>query len=421
MLYFFDLLERMRESGGWYLFVFFVAFVWLVMLPRMIMSLVYYSKEKRCRKYSSEQIHKCSVIVPTLKECPVAFRRCLDTLNTSLGFGASEYEIIVVVDGLTEDSENEEVRIARELGAIVITHNSHNKRKAIMLALRIAKHDIVLTSDSDTFYEKDTVLELLRPFGDSSVGGVTSAQRIDNPQALIQRIADWLENARIYSSLPSMSLFGQVGCLPGRAIAYRKQLLINYKNEFINEVYMGRECIVGDDRAVTNYILQQGYKTVFTPYAKVTTLAPGKFLTWTKQQLRWSRSSQRYTLMSPMLMLKNPVTAFIYYTDIMITIFTTVIVFQWAYNTIVGNIEYSLLYMATQAIIGMSITVVIRQMPHLSRNKMDWWLIPVFAILITYLQLIRFYGLMTLHKANVWGTRPSAIGSILKKQSEDVL
>ncbi len=41
----------------------------------------------------------------------------------------------------------------------------------------------------------------------------------DNP---VRRLADWIEDIRYHLTVPAQSVFGQVGCLAGRTIAYRR-------------------------------------------------------------------------------------------------------------------------------------------------------------------------------------------------------
>ncbi|MGO7984312.1 glycosyltransferase, partial [Rhizobium johnstonii] len=74
--------------------------------------------------------------------------------------------------------------------------------------------EITVLVDSDTVWTPGTLEELVKPFGDSRVGGATTRQRILEPQrSWITRWADWLENSRSLYSMPAQSVLGQVGCL----------------------------------------------------------------------------------------------------------------------------------------------------------------------------------------------------------------
>ncbi len=84
----------------------------------------------------------------------------------------------------------------------------------------------MLLVDSDTIWTPGTLSELIKPFIDPTVGGVTTRQRILDPgRSFLTRWADWLENVRALYSMPAQSVLGTIGCLPGRTIAFRRRVL----------------------------------------------------------------------------------------------------------------------------------------------------------------------------------------------------
>ena len=91
------------------------------------------------------------------------------------------------------------------------------------------------------------------------VGGVTTRQRILEPErSWITRWADWLENTRALYSMPAQSALGQVGCLPGRTIAFRRRILMQVMDKFMTEKFLGVFLEVSDDRTLTNLTLKAG-------------------------------------------------------------------------------------------------------------------------------------------------------------------
>jgi len=400
MFHFIYQLFNTYNTGDIYLFELFIIYAWLIFLPRIFFASKY-------KHINSDKKFSVSVIIPTFKESKKNFKKCLSSLKSSLNYSKYKYELIISIDGLKENEKNEETLLAEKYTDKIITHNSKNKRIGIIKAIKQAKYDIVITSDSDTFYEKETIKELLKPFKDKNVGGVTTHQRIYNPKKLIQKYADWFENARIKSSLPAMSYFNSVGCLPGRCIAYRKQILLKHEKEFINERFLGILCITGDDRALTNFIIKDGYKSIYQSTARVKTIAPDNLLDWSKQQLRWGRSSQRYTLTSIGWLWKFPMIFFIYITDFLLTLFLIAILIQWVFNILFmnNNLHIPLLLAIILAFFGCCTTVILKQFLHLKENKKDILLVPGFALLMTYMQIIRFYGFLTLKKVDKWMTR----------------
>ena len=111
--------------------------------------------------------------------------------------------------------------------------------------------------DSDTVWAPDALREMLRPFADPRVGGVTPRQAIfdvgDNP---VRRLADWIEDIRYHLTVPAQSVFGQVGCLAGRTIAYRRTAFEPAVERLVRQTVLGVPQHVGDDRVLTNELLR---------------------------------------------------------------------------------------------------------------------------------------------------------------------
>ena len=164
------------------------------------------------------------------------------------------------------------------------------KRVAIAAGLRESDPatDVVVVLDSDTVWTPGALREMLRPFADPRVGGVTPRQAIfdvgDNP---VRRLADWMEDIRYHLTVPAQSVFGQVGCLAGRTIAYRRTAFEPAVERLVHQTVLGVPQHVGDDRVLTNELLRTGWRTVYQSTALVETDAPSDWRTFWRQQLRW--------------------------------------------------------------------------------------------------------------------------------------
>ena len=177
---------------------------------------------------------------------------------------------------------------------------------------------MVLVLDSDTVWAPGALREMLRPFADPRVGGVTPRQAIfdvgDNP---VRRLADWMEDIRYHLTVPAQSVFGQVGCLAGRTIAYRRTAFEPAVERLVRQTVLGVPQHVGDDRVLTNELLRDGWRTVYQSTALVHTDAPSDWRSFWRQQLRWGRSSQRETLLSLRWLWRKPVAFASFATDIL--------------------------------------------------------------------------------------------------------
>src|SRR5690606_4026046 len=212
------------------------------------------------------------------------------------------------------------------------------KRNAVKVGTELSTGEITVLVDSDTVWTEGTLVELLRPFVEESVGGVTTRQRILEPErSWITRWADWLENSRALYAMPAQSVLGQVGCLPGRTIAFRRHILMRVMDKFMTERFMGVFLEVSDDRTLTNLTLKAGYRTVYQHTSLVYTDAPLRLKKLAKQQLRWARGSQYNTLrMLPWMLAHAPVLAFFFVLDIVLPFLLAGVIGGWVYRAAVG-------------------------------------------------------------------------------------
>jgi hyaluronan synthase len=281
--------------------------------------------------------------------------------------------------------------------------------------------EIAVLVDSDTVWTPGTLRELIKPFRDPKVGGVTTRQRILDPKrTILTRWADWLENVRNEYSMPAMSVLGTVGCLPGRTIAFRRKILVECMPRFLHEKFLGVFLEVSDDRTLTNYALQAGYRTVYQSTSLVYTDAPTQLLKLARQQYRWSRGSQYNTLrMMPWMLTNAPILAVLYAADIVIPFVLVGTFFAWIYSLVTGARAH--LYgqlplpdsppLAVAMILGLSafMTVVslsIRFGRHFGQRPTDLIYLPVFMVINTFLLMpIRVLGFFRMAHNAGWGTR----------------
>lgn len=392
MIYFTMQLIETIKTHHVFAFELFVIYVFIVWFSKFIPSRFY----KPMITY--ERLHQCSVVIPVLNENPRVFRDCLRSIVAN--------EIIVVLD-LNEVDEDIH-KIANAHADKVIHSKRTGKRPNLLIGIREAKNEIIISMDSDTILDKDTIHNILMPFNDKLVGGVTTRQHIINPNRnIICKLCEWMENVRFNISMPAQSVFGSIGCLPGRAIAFRKSILMKHEKHFINQKFFGRLCDSGDDRVITGYCLQDGYKTVYQSSAVCYTDCPKKWKGFVMQQLRWARSSQRETIVSLKWLWRKPFTLWVFLTDIITPILFVSVISYNIYNIITGHHYFNIPLWQTliMGLVGMNISLGIRQFPHLKENINDLKYLPLYVLFMTFVMTpIRIVGLITCYKTN-WMTR----------------
>lgn len=172
----------------------------------------------RYTPYTESFRTKTSVVIPVVDEPVDVFREVLLSIKAQ-----RPSQIIVVING----PRNRRLeKVCKEIGDIELHWTkTPGKRHAISVGMKYAAHPTTILVDSDTIWTKSTLKELVKPFKDPSVGGVTTRQQITNPTAtLLHRFCDWMEEVRSQGTMPAMSSVGQVGCLPGRTIAFRTKI-----------------------------------------------------------------------------------------------------------------------------------------------------------------------------------------------------
>ncbi|QGQ18168.1 glycosyltransferase [Cellulomonas sp. JZ18] len=394
-----------------YLFAVFSTLVWALWVLKVVLS-------RRYRPATAPYEVSTSVVVPVVDEPLDLFRDVLRRIVDQ-----RPDEVIVVINGAANPGLE---AVCDEFAPLVRrTHTPvPGKRNAVRIGTQMSRGEITVLVDSDTVWTDRTLAELVKPFADPSVGGVTTRQRILEPtRSWITRWADWLENTRALYSMPAQSVLGQVGCLPGRTIAFRRRILMQVMDAFMTEKFLGVFLEVSDDRTLTNLTLKAGYRTVYQYTSLVYTDAPLKIRKLAKQQLRWARGSQYNTLrMLPWMVGHAPVLAIFFITDILLPFLLFGTIAGWVYRAVSGtgvNLYEAILESTTRLegwawVVGLMIvssvlSMAIRQIRHLQEKPSDFFRLPLFIIVSTlFLMPIRLVGFFRMAHAAGWGTRAGA-------------
>ncbi|KQV18444.1 glycosyltransferase family 2 protein [Kitasatospora sp. Root107] len=406
MLAFLLEIQQWWTFGTIYPFAVFMSVVWLLWLIRIVLTRRY---KPWVRPYSTTT----SVIIPVVDEPADLFRSVLDRIIEQ-----QPTEMVVVING----KRNEVLeQVCDRLGVYWEWTETPGKRNALRVGLEVCTGDVAVLVDSDTVWTPTTLSELIKPFRDAEVGGVTTRQRILDPgRSVLTRWADWLESVRCQYSLPAMSVLGTVGCLPGRTIAFRRQILVDCMEDFLSEKFLGVFLEVSDDRTLTNYTLKQGYKTVYQSTSLVYTDAPLALGKLAKQQYRWARGSQYNTLrMLPWMLRRAKMLALFYTVDILVPFMLLGSFSSWAvaiwhgsgpslYEGLPLPVEHwkALLTLLVLAAMLSTVSLAIRFGRHFAYRSTDMLYLPIFMVINTFLLLpVRLLGFFKMGHNASWGTR----------------
>lgn len=281
------------EALPWqgYFFTAVSAFMLLYILFGAICAVVY----RPAAALTDEELPGCTVIVPAYNEGKHVAETLFSLLESD--FPPEKLQIIAINDG-SKDDTMEWIRYAenRSGGRIISLDLMKNggKKHALYRGFHMAKHDIVVTVDSDSIVTKESLRNMVSAFNKPDIGGVAGNIRIKNlSDGAIPRMMDvgFMFGFEIIRS--AQSLTGCVMCTPGALSAYRKSIVMPFMDEWLHQTFLGVPANIGEDRAIATMILRRNYKVTFQSNAIAATCIPWTYGKFCKMLLRWLRSDVR--------------------------------------------------------------------------------------------------------------------------------
>ncbi len=164
-----------------------------------------------------------------------------------------DLEIIVVSDG-SEDRTNEICRKYADRINFMELKPRSGKINALNHAVPLAKGEIIVFSDANTYYEKNAITELVKHFHDKSVGCVTGYVRLiaEGKHKQGEGIYTRIERSIQINESKIHSVIG----IDGAMYAIRKELYESLKGYFIEDFVMGMN------------IIRKGYRTIYDVEAR---------------------------------------------------------------------------------------------------------------------------------------------------------
>jgi cellulose synthase/poly-beta-1,6-N-acetylglucosamine synthase-like glycosyltransferase len=340
-----------------------------------------------------------SVVVPSFREDPDVLELALDTW-----LGQDPDQVIVVLD--LADTEAQRRLLARNDPRLrVIMFKHAGKRSALGVGIRAARGEILVLTDSDTRWTDGLLASVQMPFADPEVGGVSTRQSVYQADTSVwRRVAEWIINNRYLDYVPATGRAGAVVCVSGRTAAYRREIVLKVLPHLEDEFFFGRRCIAGDDGRLTWLVLASGYRTVYQSTAHALSMFPTTFRAFCKQRVRWSRNSYRcyLTAMWKGWLWRVPIISQLTVFQILLTPVTmAATVFYLTMAALVQDASGAFAF----ALVWFFLSRALRNVAHLRTRPSDVLLLPLVALVITFVALpIKFYAFLTMNKQG-WLTR----------------
>ncbi len=235
---------------------------------------------------------KVSVVIPAFNEGPMVERSIRSVATCS--YPQELLEVIVVDDGSRDDTFFHMQRLRREhptLVKLVRFKGNRGKRDALVAGFRAATGQILVTIDSDSEIESRTIEEMVAPFlADAEIGAVAGRVAVLNRDTVISRMLEVQYALAFDFGRAAQSTYRGVACCPGALSAFRREVVLPFLDEWASQTFLGRPVNHGEDQALTNIVLRQGYDTVYQRTAVVHTLAPVTYQQMSRMFVRWDRS-----------------------------------------------------------------------------------------------------------------------------------
>lgn len=353
-----------------------------------------------------------TIIIPCFNEETWISRTITSCANQDYPIDA--LDILVVDDCSTDRSpqviqetieklkrENPRLRVGERIRYVPQPQNG-GKREALARGVRMAKTELVVFVDSDSFLDVFAIRNLVQPFQDPRMGGVSG--RTDVANTYTNNLTK-MQAVRYYIAFRIMkaaeSAFEAVTCLPGPLSCYKRRLVMKYMDDWLNQKFLGQRATFGDDRSMTNFILRHN-RTTYQDTAICSTIVPNDYKSFLKQQMRWKRSWLRESMVAGTFMWrKEPFMALFFYIGLVVPILAPVVVL---YNLVWVPIKLRIF--PTTFLVGILMMSLLMSAAQLFLRKSTTWLYGMLFCL--YYEAVLLWQMpvawVTFWKST-WGTR----------------
>lgn len=283
-------LDSFQQAWLWYAKIYFV----LVLLDMWYVFISLFWLDKRAEKWPSYKGELISVILPFYNERAKNLERAVHSIMKAEG----NKELILIDDGSHKYLMRLIEKLKKQYGSQIKFcqfNKNRGKRQALYHAVKNKiKGEFVVTVDSDTILDPQALINLVGPLKKPDIGGVTGEVRLINEeQNMLTRIIASYYWVALKIGRKAEGAFGNVSCCSGALAGYRRELLHEVIDEFIEQKFLGDSCTYGEDRHLTNLVLKKGYRVIFLDEALAFTETPSTWRQFLKQQIRWKRSFVR--------------------------------------------------------------------------------------------------------------------------------
>ncbi|MDH4190854.1 MAG: glycosyltransferase, partial [Betaproteobacteria bacterium] len=313
-----ELFRPVRESieaGNLNAFLLKPSLIWVAMgLLMLVVRTLLWFLYRPFNSATFESAPAMTVVIPAYNEGSMV-EQSIESVAAAR-YPRGRLEILVVDDGSTDDTWTYIQRAAaRHEGLVTAVKLERNQGKRVALAtgFRAARGEILVTIDSDSVIEPGALLAMAGPFRDPRVGAVAGkVAAFNRDRGIIPRMLHVRYVLSFDFQRSVQSTYRTVYCCPGALAAYRASVVREILEPWLAQRFLGARCTYGEDRALTNDILDRGFDTVYQGSAVVHTLVPDTYAKLCRMYLRWDRSYVREELRFARIVWKRPLVPMVF-------------------------------------------------------------------------------------------------------------
>jgi len=385
----------------------YAALAWRVILWR---------RYRPMESVSNAKLPSVTVIIPAFNEGALV-RQSIRSVAGSR-YPHDKLQIIVVDDGSGDDTwehiESAVAALPDSINVITLRHaRNAGKRRALYDGFKHATGEVFVTVDSDTIVDPNALRNGVTPLvREPDLGAVAGCVEVLNPyESIFTRFLKTTFSLSFKFVRAYQSEIRGVFCTPGAISIYRGSVVRKVADEWLNQTFLGVPCAIGEDRAMTNLILRDGWLTAYQENARVWSKMPTTYGGMTKMLLRWARSNLRETIILNRFMFTRfrPSGRFVtsFRLNMLLVLSTLIVPYLLIFNNwafLFTNAAFALRHAGMVVAYGLTMAAIYYR----NEKDSDWiWLLFYEFFWVTCLAWIMPYAAVSLRNAG-WLTRGNA-------------